>query len=268
MRTIIALWKRGLLTFIRNRTRLIISIIIPFFFVYVFNAIFKNDAIENPTTFLLAGVIIANVFQTSLSAATETIESISSGFMKEILVSPAKRMHIAVGQLLSATTIAVVQSILILIVGMFIGVKFTSWLSPIYAIGVMTLVGLSFSGLGLFMATTVKNEQTFQTVQQAVVLPMTFLSGAYLPISLLPALLKNIAYINPMTYATAFFRTILLEKGGLTLLEMKQAGLAFDVYGITITPWMSGIIVLCFGVLFLVLSTRVFYVADFSKIKR
>lgn len=268
MNTIIALWKRGLLIFVRDRTRLIITIIIPFFFVYVFSSVFKNDAIENPTTFLLAGVIIANVFQTSLNVASETIESITSGFMKEILVSPAKRIQIAVGQLLSATTIAVFQAILILIVGMFIGMSFTSWLTPLYAIGIMTLVGVSFSGLGLFMATSVKSQQTFQTLQQAVVLPMTFLSGAYLPISLLPQLLRYIAYINPMTYATAFFRTVLLEKGSLSIIEMKQAGLAFDVFDFTVTPWMSGVIVLIFGIFFLALSTRVFYVTDFSKVKK
>lgn len=268
MNVIISLWKRGITIFLRDRVRLIITIIIPFFFVYVFSSIFKNDAIENPTTFLLAGVIIANVFQTSLGLATETIDSITNGFMKEILVSPAKRMQIAVGQVLAATTIAVFQSILILIVGLFIGVSFTSLLTPIYTILIMILVGLTFSGLGLFLASAVRSQQTFQTVQQAVVLPMTFLSGAYLPIALLPDLLQYVAYLNPMTYATSFFRTVLLEKSSLTIAEMKQAGLAFDVFGVTITPWMSGIILSAFTLLFLILATRSFYKADFSKIRR
>lgn len=67
MNTIFALWKRGMKAFIRNKTGLIFSLVFPFFFVYVFGAIFKNDAIENPTAYMLSGVIITTVFESSLN---------------------------------------------------------------------------------------------------------------------------------------------------------------------------------------------------------
>ncbi len=91
MNTIFELWKRGMKAFIRNKTGLIFSLVFPFFFVYVFGAIFKNDAIENPTAYMLSGVIITTVFESSLNLASSTVDDMVSGFMKEVLVSPAKR---------------------------------------------------------------------------------------------------------------------------------------------------------------------------------
>jgi len=268
MDIIVALWIRNIKIFARNRVQLVFTIIMPFFFLYVFSSIFKNDNIQNPVNYMLAGVVITTVFQTSLTIATSTIEDIVSGFMKEVLVSPVKRIQIATGQLLSAATIATMQGIIILFIGYFIGLKFTSWITPFAVILVMIVVGLVFSGLGLFLAALVKNSQTFQIVVTAITMPMTFLCGAYIPLSMLPKTMQYIAYVNPMTYTTAFFRTIILEKTSLTTNQLIAEQLAFKIGNFVITPIISMVIVLIFGLIFLLLSTFVFARVDFSKINR
>ncbi|MBX4262557.1 ABC transporter permease [Clostridium estertheticum] len=268
MDIIVALWFRNIKIFTRNRVQLVFTIIMPFFFLYVFSAIFKNDSIQNPVNYMLAGIVITTVFQTSLTIATSTIEDIVSGFMKEVLVSPVKRIQIAAGQLLSAATIATMQGIIILFIGYFIGLRFTSIITPFAVIGVMIVVGLVFSGLGLFLATLVKDSQTFQIVVTAITMPLTFLCGAYIPLSLLPKVLQYVAYFNPMTYTTAFFRTIILEKTNLTTQQLISEQLAFKIGNFVITPIISMVIVLIFGLIFLLLSTFVFSRVDFSKINR
>ena len=268
MDIIVALWFRNIKIFARNRVQLVFTIIMPFFFLYVFSSIFKNDSIKNPVNYMLAGIVITTVFQTSLTIATSTIEDIVSGFMKEVLVSPVKRIQIAAGQLLSAATIATMQGIIILIIGYFIGLKFTSIVTPFAVIAVMIVVGLVFSGLGLFLAALVKNSQTFQIVVTAITMPMTFLCGAYIPLSMLPKTLQYVAYFNPMTYTTAFFRTIILEKTSLTTNQLIVEQLAFKMGNFVITPFISMVIVLIFGLVFLLLSTYVFSKVDFSRINR
>ncbi|HKL79049.1 MAG TPA: ABC transporter permease [Mobilitalea sp.] len=268
MTTVLALWKRGLKAFIRNKTGLIFSLIFPFFFVYVFGAIFKNDSIENPIAYMLAGVIITTVFESSLNLASSTVDDMVSGFMKEVLVSPAKRIAVAMGQLLSAATVSTLQGILILVIGLFIGIRFTSWTTPIFVLFAMISVGLVFSGLGLFLATKVRSGQTFQIVKTAITMPLTFISGAYIPLSMLPNALKYVAYINPMTYATAFFRMIVLEKTGLSNAELVKEGLAIDINGFIVTPVMSFVIILAIGFVFLILATNSFVKTDFSKVNR
>lgn len=268
MQVVSALWFRNLKIFVRNRVQLVFTIIMPFFFLYVFSAIFKNDNIPNPVNYMLAGIVITTVFQTALTIATSTIEDIVSGFMKEILVSPVKRIQIAVGQLLSAATIATLQGIIILFIGYFIGLKFKSIITPFAVIVVMAAVGLVFSGLGLFLAALVKNSQTFQIVITAITMPLTFLCGAYIPLSLLPKILQYFAYFNPMTYTTAFFRTIILEKTSLSTDQLIAEQLAFKVGSFVITPYISMIIILIFGIIFLLLATSVFSKVDFSRINR
>lgn len=268
MSTVVALWKRGLKAFIRNKTGLIFSLIFPFFFVYVFGAIFKNDFIENPIAYMLSGVVITTVFESALNLASSTVDDMVSGFMKEVLVSPAKRIYVALGQLLSAATVATLQGILILVVGLFIGIEFHDFTTPIFVLLSMIFIGIVFSGVGLFMATKVRNGQTFQIIKTAVTMPLTFLSGAYVPLDMLPNTLKFIAYFNPMTYATAFFRMIVLEKTNLSTAELIKEGLVVDINGFIITPFMTFVVILIIGVVFLLLSTISFVKTDFSKLNR
>ena len=268
MNTVFALWKRGLKAFIRNKTGLIFSLVFPFFFVYVFGAIFKNNSIENPIAYMLSGVIITTVFEGSLNLASSTVDDMVSGFMKEVLVSPAKRITVALGQLLSAATVSTIQGLMILILGLFIGIKFTTWVTPLWVLLAMISVGIVFSGVGLYLATIVRNGQTFQIVKTAVTMPLTFISGAYVPLSMLPETLRYVAYINPMTYATAFFRMVVLEKTNLSSEELVKQGLAIKINGFIVTPIMSFTIIMVIGVIFLILSTNSFVKTDFSRLNR
>lgn len=268
MNTVLALWKRGLKAFVRNKTGLIFSLIFPFFFVYVFGAIFKNDFIDNPIAYMLSGVIITTVFESALNLASTTVDDMVSGFMKEVLVSPAKRVYVALGQLLSAATVATLQGILILIIGSFIGIKFTNWSTPFFVLVSMIFIGIVFSGVGLFLATKVRNGQTFQIVKTAVTMPLTFLSGAYIPLSMLPNSLRFAAYLNPMTYATAFFRMIVLEKTDLSVPDLIKEGLVVEINGFAITPFMTFAVILVIGLVFLLLSTISFVKTDFSRMNR
>lgn len=268
MRIVIALWHRSVKLFFRNRVQLILLMILPFFYLYLLSTIFQSASISNPIPYVLAGIVIIVVFQTSLNMATATIDDIVSGYMKEILVSPVKRIQIAIGQMLASTTIATLQGVLILIVGYFIGMKYTSIFTPIAVIAFMIFVGLVFSAFGLFIATAVKNAQTFQIATLAITTPITFLCGVYVPLSLLPDGLQYMALLNPMTYATAFFRTLSLEKMSVPVDELLTEQLAFQISHFVITPQVSMIIVLLFGLLFLFLATVAFSRVDFSKIHR
>lgn len=268
MRIIMALWLRNLKLFMRNRVQLILLLIMPYFYVYLISAIFNSVSINNSMNYVLAGIVIIVVFQTSLNIATSTIEDISSGYMKEVLVSPAKRLEIAVGQILASTTIATLQGMLILIVGYFIGMKYTQLITPIAIVGSMVVIGIVFSSFGLFLAASVKSTQSFQILSVAIITPITFLCGVYVPLSLLPNGLQFLALFNPMTYATAFFRALSLEKLSLPTDELIAEQLAFKISNLVITPQISMIIVSTFGLLFIVLSTIVFLKIDFSSMNR
>jgi len=267
MRAIWALCLRNLRNFMRDRLRLLITILTPFGFIYVLSSLFRTQLEGNPIGYVIAGVTIATVFQTSLNIAATTIEDIGSGFMKEILVSPISRFQVAFGQMLAGATIATLQGFMIFVIGMFTGLGFEKPHTIVLVFLSMFLVGLVYSAFGLLVATLVRDAQTYQIVEQAVVLPLVFLSGAYVPVSLFPRFLEYLSFLNPMTYTTMFFRAIVMENNG-TNAEMVKNGLAFTVRGFVFKPWMSGLVVVGCGILFLILATVTFQRADFTHTRK
>ena len=268
MKVILALCMRNIKAFVRNKAQLISSFLFPFFFIFVFSAIFKNEFIENPETYMLAGIVISTVFDFSLRISSSTIDDMTSGFMKEVLVSPVSRFSIASGQFLSSAVIGTLQGIVIIAIGYFIGFRVSTPLTIVYAVFAMFFVGIVFSGFGLFLATSAKNIQTFQVISMVITMPMTFISGAYIPFNKLPDFLMYIGYINPMTYAVAFFRSVTLEKMNLSAEELIKQELMFQIGGFQITPLVSMLILAAFGLLFLFLATSSFIRLDFSRINR
>ena len=126
MATAFALCGRNLKDFVRNKTRLAFSIIFPFFFIYVFSAIFENFVADapidiEPIFIMLAGIAIATVFDVTLRISSSTIDDMSSGFMKEVLVSPVSRLSVASGQFLSGAVIGTLHGLLIMLVERCLG---------------------------------------------------------------------------------------------------------------------------------------------------
>jgi ABC-2 type transport system permease protein len=267
MSVIAALWSRNLKAFLRNRTALVFSFMFPLLFIYIFAGIFKLDYIENPVAFMVAGIIITVVFESSIRISSSTIDDMTGGFMKEVLVSPVSRVNIAIGQFISSATIATIQGLVIYIIGLFLGLSLTP-LALLLAIPAMIFVGLVFSGFGLFLATKAKDIQTFQAISMAITMPLMFLSGAYIPLSMLPTEMQWVAYFNPMTYAVVLFRVISLGKLGVSDADLAAEGLAIEIGGLVIGPFIAAVILAVFGILFLILSTVSFLRTDFSKMNR
>lgn len=262
MGVITALWSRNLRIFWRNKPALVVNMTFPFFFLFVFGSIF-GDILS-----MLAGIIAATMFDSAFRISSSTVDDMTGGFMKEVLVSPISRMYIALGQFASSATIAAVQGSLLLMGGLLVGYRVSSVVTIFYLLIVMLFIGTVYAGFGLFIATKAKNMQTFQAVSMAVTMPMTFISGAYIPISHLPTALQWVAYFNPLTYAVNLFRAISLERTGQGFDYLLENNMAVEFLGLSIGTLESALITALFGIVFLVLSSHSFAKLDFSKMNR
>lgn len=268
MRAIKAILIRNLTNFSRDKMRFFFTIFMSVFFLFVFSFVMKTTTtgMDHPMNYLISGIIIMTVFQSSLNNSMGTLEDISSGFMKEILVSPIARWQISIGQILSSSILAVLQGLIIIIMGLFMGLT-VDFQHLIEMLGVMILVGITFGSMGLYLATLAKSSTTFQLMISVVMLPLTFLSGAYIPTTVLPSFLRPIVYLNPLTYTTSIFRYITLKMEGLPTAALVKSGVAFDINGFVITPYLGLLIITAIGVVFFTLCVNQFNKADFSKIK-
>jgi len=269
MNVIGAILNRNLINFMRNRGRLLGTLFMSFFFLFIFSFVMNssmNDSFAQPMNYLISGVIIMTVFQSSLNNSTDILADISSGFMKEILVAPIPRWQISIGQVLSSSVIAITQGIIVIIVSLFMGLQIDPF-HFIEMIGIMAVAGLTFGSIGLFLATIARNSSAFQIMTSIVVMPFTFLSGAYIPTTIMPSFLRPLIYINPLTYITSIFRYITLRMESMSATELVKEGVAYDIHGFIITPQVGFLFIILIGLVFFGLCVNKFSKADFSNVK-
>ena len=268
IRPITAILSRNLLKLRRDRMKLFLNLFMSGLFLFIFSFVIKSSGpgLEHPLNYLISGIIIMTVFQSALSNSMNILEDISSGFMKEILVAPINRWQIAIGHVLSAMVVSVIQGLIIVIIGIFMGLNI-GLAQGIAMVGLMLMVGLTFSALGLYLATLSKESSNFQLLITIVSFPLTFLSGAYIPTMALPGILLPFVYLNPLTYTTAAFRYVALNLGNMDTSGLVKAGVAFNINGFIITPVMSILLIIVMSVIFFSLCVSRFSKADFSRVK-
>ena len=127
------------------------------------------------------------------------------------------------------------QAIVVYGLSLLLGVKL-NW-SPLALINVFVIVILAatlFSTFSLIIACIVKTRERFMGVGQVLTMPLFFASNAIYPTAIMPAWLKVISHLNPLTYVVDALRTFMLS--GST--SSFGLGLNYAVILLTTIVWV------------------------------
>ena len=238
------------------------------FMLVMFSFMMKSSmsGFGEPMNYLIAGVIIMTVFQTGINNSSDILSDIADGYMKEVMVAPIARSQISIGNIISGAVVSTLQGTLTMIISLLIGFKINVF-QILLLILVMLVSAMTFSAVGLFLATVSRNSPSFQTISSMIMMPLTFVSGAYIPTTMMPGFLLPVVYLNPLTYVTSIFRYVALGAYKMSSAELVREGMAFSIHGFTITPVMGLMITVLIGTVFFALSVGKFNQADFSTVK-
>ncbi|MFH1445086.1 MAG: ABC transporter permease [Nanoarchaeota archaeon] len=139
-----------------------------------------------------------------------------------------QRVSIVIGRVLGGATTSLAQGIMILIIGLLVGFQITSILGFFISILFMLLLSATFIGIGLIIASKMKDMQGFQLIVNFLVLPLVFLSGALFPVDNLPGFVKTLTYLNPITYGVDGIRASLIGVSSLPILYNLAALIVFS----------------------------------------
>ena len=134
----------------------------------------------NYLQFMFPGILGMSVLFTSMFSAISIIWDREFGFLKEVLVAPVPRWAVAVGKVLGGATIAVFQSMILVVVSPFAGI----YPSPLMVLELMLLcflISVAMTSLGTAIAARMRSMQGFQMIMNFLVMPLYFLSGAMFP---------------------------------------------------------------------------------------
>ncbi|RLI01900.1 ABC transporter [Candidatus Bathyarchaeota archaeon] len=237
------MWYRQVKRFIRARSRLVGSIAQPLvwmiFFGVGFASSFRLQGYQkifggiDYLSFLIPGVVIMAVFFTSFTAGISVIWDKEFGFLKEVLVAPTSRTLLIFGRALGDSTVAAIQGFIVLALAYLLVPNLSMMGIPLLILTVF-LVALSFTSLGIVLASKIRSMEGFQLLMTFIAMPILFLSGAFFPVKTMPEWMKILAFLDPLTYGVDVARVALTGVGffPLTLSFIVLLGLtvAFTVF--------------------------------------
>jgi ABC-2 type transport system permease protein len=145
---------------------------------------------------------------TAIFATIAVVEDRREGFLQGVMVAPVSRLNIVLGQSLGASTLAVLQAVIFLILAPLVGIAL-SVASVLAVLVVLALLAFGLTNLGLMIAWRLQSTQGFHAIMNLILMPLWLLSGAFGPLTGVPLWLEWLMRINPITYGMAALRRCL-----------------------------------------------------------
>lgn len=191
--------------------RLIYPLVQPVITLVLFEAIFSSLAKVPGASyrqFLVPGLIIENIALTAPGAGVGLVLDASSGLADRFRSLPMARSAPLVGRLASEALILLGESLLLLGTAALLGFRVHD--------GITGLIGIIAVGVGFgvavatttsWLALRLRDPETAQRALYLPMVPVAFVSSAFIPVGRLAGWLQPVARVNPVTPAVDVMRT-------------------------------------------------------------
>ncbi len=216
--------------FIREPIGTFFTLAFPSLLIVLFGAMYGNEptdlfggygsmdvSVPGYTALILGTVGIMTV-PISLTAYRET------GVLRRYQASALRPLTYIIADVFANLFMTLIGMVILVLVGWLLHkVRFEGNAFQL-VLGVI-LCGLSMFSFGYLLASVVRGARTAQIIGMVILYPMMFLSGAGMPIELLPDSIKRISDFLPLTYVVRLLRAIWFgEKWSDHLLEIAVLG--------------------------------------------
>jgi ABC-2 type transport system permease protein len=121
---------------------------------------------------------------------------------------------LVLGKALSAGGRGLAQAALVYLLALLVGIDVRLGLGAVAGVAAFVVLGAAvFASLSLAVACLVKTRERFMGMGQVMTMPLFFASNAIYPVSLMPAWLRVIAAVNPLTYEVDALRGLMIRGG-------------------------------------------------------
>ena len=121
-----------------------------------------------------------------------------TGQVPDLMQAPLSSLEISLAFIVGGVVRGVVNGILILLIGMWIGGM--EVLYPIATIGFIFVVSVAFSSMGLLLGQLADTWDQLATMQNFFLTPLSFLGGIFYSVNMLPDWAQTISAFNPIYY--------------------------------------------------------------------
>jgi ABC-2 type transport system permease protein len=130
------------------------------------------------------------------------IEDLDRGVVDRFLVSPVRRSALISGRVLQSSLSIAIQALIIIGLALVVGASFGGGVGGVVVLIVLAgLLGTGFGALSNGLALLMRREESLIAVMQFLLLPLTFLSSAFMQANLAPGWIQDAARFNPVNWA-------------------------------------------------------------------
>ncbi len=159
------------------------------------------QAEENLTAaaYFVPSILAMALMQLGVFAAIPLVAQREKLILKRLSATPLSRSTLVASNVLMRLVIAIVQTVLIIGIGMQVfGVEIVGNL--LVVAGLIVLGALTFLALGYVIASYARTEESANALTSVAQFPLMFLSGIFFPIEFMPDWLQPVAAVMPLTY--------------------------------------------------------------------
>jgi ABC transporter DrrB family efflux protein len=208
----LALIGRHLRHLLRVPERLLSVTLMPVMYVIVFGFLFGSAMqVEggNYREYIMAGIFAQVMLANLQTTAVGVVDDLRNGLVDRFRSLPMSRYAVLVGRTVSDLMLSAVAIVVMSLVGYLIGWRVNTGVSHIVAaFGILLLLGLGAAWLGALLGLSLRNVEAVSAVMSMVMMPLTFLSSAFIPLSGLPDWLRAIAVWNPLSAVVGALREL------------------------------------------------------------
>ena len=195
-------------------------------FVYVFGGAIADSSREY-LQFALPGILVQAIAFTPFATALGLNVDFQRGLIDRFRSLPMARSAV-IGGRIAADSVRITWSVLLMTaVGVILGFRFQNGVAgAIGAFAIVIAFGLSLCWPMAFVGIVSRTTESVNSLGFMLILPLTFVSSAFVPVETMPGWLQAFAEINPVTYVIDATRGLML---GDPVAEPVIASLAWMV---------------------------------------
>jgi ABC-2 type transport system permease protein len=206
------IFARAMRMSLRNPAWLVIMMAQPILYIVLFGPLLEPLSGQlgagSAYQIFVPGILVQLGIFGSLFVGFGLIAEWRAGVIESQRVTPASRTALLLGRVLRDVVVLTVQGTLLVLVSIPLGLRAPFW-GVVLTLLVVAMLGAAFASVSYALALTLKSEDAFAPLLNAVVLPVLLLSGILLPMTLAPGWLQAISDVNPLKHVVegtrAFF---------------------------------------------------------------
>ncbi|WP_405926241.1 ABC transporter permease [Streptomyces sp. NBC_00035] len=225
--------QRQLMVFVRQPAFLLITLIQPVVWLFLFGNLFKKVVelggfgTTSYLDYLVPGVVVMSALSSNMWAGMTTLDEIQRGTLNRFLTTPVSRAALMNGNVVNNGLVTALQSVIIVLLGLLGGADYPGGTGGVLILIVASvLLGTIFGALSNALGMLVQERESIIGINTFLLLPLTFLSTAFMAPSQMPGWMRRIADFNPLNWAMVAGRSALsadpdwgdvLSRGGALL---------------------------------------------------